>query len=111
MGPLLFIISVNDLLNTIGTTSTENVIMYADDTVLYACHVDPIICIEKCQRMLNCLSKWCNRNKLTVNISKTKHMFVPCCKIHIHIIVINDIHTVNNDLKVLQKYFVHSIFD
>ena len=26
--------------------------------------------------MLDCLTKWCNKNKLTINICKTKHMFV-----------------------------------
>ena len=76
LGPLLFIIYVNDLFNPIGTTNTENVIMYADDTVLYTSHFDPIICIDKCQRQLDCLTKWCNKNKRTINICKTKHMFV-----------------------------------
>ena len=41
VGPILFIIYVNDLLTSLVDKNTENVIMYADDTVLYANHVDP----------------------------------------------------------------------
>ena len=76
LGPLLFIIYVNDLLSSLETTPVENVIMYADDTVLYASHNDPNYCIENCQRLLDHLSIWCQRNKLTINVDKTKHMFV-----------------------------------
>ena len=31
----------------------------------------------KCQSLLSRLEKWCIINKLTINISKTKHMFIP----------------------------------
>ena len=50
--------------------------MYADDTVLYANHLDPILCMENCQRLMDNLLAWCQENKLTINTSKTKHMFV-----------------------------------
>ena len=76
LGPLLFIIYVNDLLTSIDNVNTENIIMYADDTVLYANHLEPLVCMEKCQQLLDSLFDWCQRNKLTINISKTKHMFV-----------------------------------
>ena len=76
LGPLLFIIYVNDLLISIKSDKTENIIMYADDTVLYANHLDPILCMENCQRLMDNLSAWCQENKLTINTSKTKHMFV-----------------------------------
>ena len=79
LGPLMFIIHVNDLLSYIGAehdVNTENVLMYADDTVLYTNHVDPITCINKGQALLDCLVTWCQNNKLTINTSKTKHMFV-----------------------------------
>ena len=76
LGPLLFIIYVNDLLKSLQNANTGNVIMYADDTVLYASHDDPNTCIQLCQDMMNGLVSWCQKNKLTINTSKTKHMFV-----------------------------------
>ena len=50
--------------------------MYADDTVLYSTHIDPVTSIKNCQCLMDTLSKWCQENKLTINIGKTKHMFV-----------------------------------
>ena len=76
LGPLLFIIYVNDLLGSLVATPDANVIMYADDTVLYANHIDPKSCVKNCQQLLDRLYIWCQYNKLTINISKTKHMFV-----------------------------------
>ena len=76
LGPLLFIIYVNDLLFSLETAARENVIMYADDTVLYVSDQDPMACVKNSQRLLDELYRWCQKNKLTINISKTKHMFV-----------------------------------
>ena len=56
--------------------------MNADDTVVYVSHKDPLLCLEGSQRLLNQLYNWCLLNKLTINISKTKHMFIPCRKEH-----------------------------
>ena len=76
LGPLLFIIYVNDLLKSLQNINTGNVIMYADDTVLYTSHDDPNTCIERNQHMMDGLVSWCQKNKLTINTSKTKHMFI-----------------------------------
>ena len=32
--------------------------------------------VSKCQFMLDAIIKWCDKNKLTVNIKKTKCMFI-----------------------------------
>ena len=61
LGPLLFIIYVNDLLISLPNVSTENVIMYAEDTVLYANHKDPKICMEKSQGLMDGLFTWCQK--------------------------------------------------
>ena len=82
LGPLLFIIYVNDLLKSVQNGNFENIIMYADDTVLYATHTDPNMCIKNCQGLLDGLSTWCQENKLTINTTKTKHMFVGRRKEH-----------------------------
>ena len=54
----------------------ENIIMYADDTVLYTNHNDPLTCMSRSQNLFDQLYNWCLTNKLTININKTKHMFI-----------------------------------
>ena len=82
LGPLLFLLYVNDLLTSLKVHEGENVIMYADDTIMYASHSDPLLCLKGSQRLMDQLQNWCNINKLTINIGKTKHMFVPRKKEH-----------------------------
>ena len=77
LGPLLFILYVNDLLSSLVVEEKSGVLMYADDTVLYAIDANPKHSIIKCQSLLDKLENWCKLNKLTINISKTKHMFIP----------------------------------
>ena len=82
LGPLLFILYVNDLLLSLetpdqGALYNSSVLMYADDTVLYAADRDPSESINKCQALLDKLTDWCSLNKLTINIGKTKQMLVP----------------------------------
>ena len=77
LGPLLFILYVNDLLTFVDSTESKGVLMYADDTVLYATDPNPTYCVKECQSLLSRLINWCEFNKLTINISKTKHMFIP----------------------------------
>ena len=75
LGPLFFIIYVNDLLSLFDQ-KTVQILLYADDTVVYFAHEDPHIA---CTTVVNALSKiqhWCNQNKLTINTKKTKHMLV-----------------------------------
>ena len=50
------------------------VLMYADDTVIMAENEHDL------QRNLNLLNDYCNCNKLKVNISKTKNMYLPGLK-------------------------------
>ena len=76
LGPLLFILYVNDLLSFLGVGKNNGVLMYADDTVLYATDQNPENSIRNCQLLLSKLVEWCAKNKLTINIAKTKHMFV-----------------------------------
>ncbi|MEO1211654.1 MAG: reverse transcriptase family protein [Cyanobacteria bacterium J06638_20] len=73
LGPLLFIIYINDLQHCSDIFRT---ISYADDTTLYI-----TLCAENLQRAdtlinaeLSKFSKWLDLNKLSLNISKTKYM-------------------------------------
>jgi hypothetical protein len=73
LGPLLFIIYVNDMTNI---TQSFYPILYADDTTLCATlnshwnNLDNIILNNE----LTAISNWLKLNKLSLNISKTKAM-------------------------------------
>ena len=70
LGPLLFLIYVNDLCSIIKNSKIS---MYADDTVVYISHSNLRDAIALIQSDLNSLYDWCNRNKLTINCKKTKY--------------------------------------
>ena len=74
LGPLIFIIYVNDLFLEI--MDKQNIIMYADDTLLMSSSIDMNESVSKCQLMLDKVITWCDNNKLTVNVKKTKCMFI-----------------------------------
>ena len=76
LGPLCFIIYVNDLITSIKRDTRADIIMYADDTVLLINDRNPVTVIHNMQEVLNYTSIWCNKNKLTVNAKKTKQMLV-----------------------------------
>ena len=71
LGPLLFLVYVNDMSSAIGNSSYQ---LYADDTVVYKTgrNIDEVT--RQLQEDLVNLSKWCKCNKLTVNIKKTKYV-------------------------------------
>ena len=70
LGPLLFLIYINDLP---GVRRVFSMLMYADDTTLY-CNIktansDIILNNELCK-----ISDWLSSNKLSLNVKKTKYM-------------------------------------
>ena len=69
-GPLLFLLYINDIT---GIMENCKVSLYADDTVLYDIHKNVKDATRQIQTDLNNLSKWCNRNKLTINSKKNKY--------------------------------------
>ena len=76
LGPLCFILYVNDLISNIAENIQAKIIMYANDTVLLVDDKDPVIATRGMQEVLNRVSDWCITNKMTVNAKKTKHMLV-----------------------------------
>ena len=72
LGPLFFIIYLNDLLKLFSTE--VNILLYADDTVVYFAHENPHNACDIVQRCLKTICDWCALNKLTINVTKTKHM-------------------------------------
>ena len=74
LGPLFFIIYVNDLLKTVDQKIL--ILLYADDTVVYFADQEPNIACSTVENALGDIYSWCELNKLTINIKKTKHMFM-----------------------------------
>ena len=69
LGPLLFLIYVNDISYNITNSNTK---LYADDTVIYASSKTVNDAFQRVQNDLLALASWCNLNQLTININKTK---------------------------------------
>ena len=69
-GPLLFLIYINDLSNTMDHCKVS---LYADDTVLYISHNNLQTALQLLQCDLNKLVEWCTDNKVTINCKKTKY--------------------------------------
>ena len=75
LGPTLFIMFVNDLFKVINNGECK-MIMYADDTVVYTSSKTINDGYVHLERNLCSIIKWCNNNRLTLNIGKTKHMII-----------------------------------
>ena len=74
LGPLCFILNVNDLITGIINNTQARIIIYADDTVLLTESSTPALATDYMQNTLDCVSTWCTLNKMTVNTNKTKHI-------------------------------------
>lgn len=71
LGPLLFLVYVNDLMNLSDVIIP---IMYADDTNLFISGPDLSNLISSSNAELVKFIKWTNANRLTVNVEKTNYM-------------------------------------
>ena len=69
LGPLLFVIFVNDLVDRLSCPC----LLYADDLKLYANVSDRTQCVAL-QHDINVISEWCSLNKMSLNVNK-------CCVI------------------------------
>jgi hypothetical protein len=71
LGPLLFILYVNDLQKALKQATSS---LFADDTSIYYSHSD----IKQLEAILNSelqnLDIWMKSNKLSVNISKSNYL-------------------------------------
>ena len=71
MGPLLFLLFINDMKPIFEYCNYK---LYADDTVFYTTNKDELVAHEHIQSDLYKFDEWCTRNKLCINIKKTKAM-------------------------------------
>ena len=71
LGPMLFLIYINDLLDSnLGSVSSK-IQVYADDVLLYKTITSPSDFIDL-QRSIDCVSTWSQDNFLSLNHNKCK---------------------------------------
>ena len=73
MGPLLFVLYVNDLPKVV-TKCTVN--LYADDITVYVAHKCSNVVTGYLNEDLDRIANWVEKNELRINISKTKFMAI-----------------------------------
>ena len=75
LGPVLFNLYVNDLIDYLGSVNT---IQYADDTTLYVSDkpTNINVCVQRLQLALDRLLSWCTECNLALNPIKTKFMLL-----------------------------------
>ena len=73
LGPLLFITYINSLPDALDGFSTY---LYADDTAILTTGDTPEIITDNLNTALSRASDWMNSNKLSLNVSKTKCMYL-----------------------------------
>ncbi len=71
LGPMLFSLYVNDLPEHI---LNGYISLYADDTAICVSDTDPVCLKEKLMHQLQIVKSWYQRNKLSLNLDKTKIM-------------------------------------
>lgn len=71
LGPLLFLLYVNDLPNCLNTSDC---ILYADDTTIFAGDKDLNNLTTLLNKDLSSISAWCHKNALQMNATKTCFM-------------------------------------
>ena len=77
LGPTLFIIYLNELLDTLPQGTC---LAYADDVTLFAHDANAVAATEKLQSLINTVSDWATKNDLVLNIAKCQHMMVGTTK-------------------------------
>ena len=73
LGPLLFLLYINDLPNAINSTPR----LFADDTCLLLANSSKLSLLSNMNSELTKLNLWCNNNYLTINPSKSSALIIP----------------------------------
>ena len=71
LGPLLFILYINDLPNA---SRIIEPLLFADDTSICYSHSDPVVLASVLNEALQSIGSWMRANKLSVNIDKTDYV-------------------------------------
>ena len=76
MGPTFFLCYINDIINV---CQNSKILLYADDTVLYK-HISDsqrFLDMHDFQQDVDRMITWCQKNRLSINVKKTKLVFHP----------------------------------
>ena len=73
LGPLFFFLYVNDFNNCL---TKSKAIMFADDTTVWTSHKNTSTLFQLMQSEMELIDRWLVSNKLSINIEKTKFMFL-----------------------------------
>ena len=76
LGPLLFLLYMNDIASISNTGSTD---LYADDTTVCETSNDLRKIQIQLQIRLNLISNWCTQNNMSIHPAKTKCMVISTC--------------------------------
>ena len=71
LGPLLFVLFVNDLPNAVEESSINT---FADDTAIYSADSNPKVLGDRMERDLGRVTNWIHSNGLSLNVAKTQLM-------------------------------------
>ena len=100
LGPLLFLIYVNDL--QVSIDSACKVLLYADDTAILFSHTYPRVIAQKLSLMLDSCKNWLVDNKLSLHLGKTESiLFGP--KRKLQSVSVNDFSIVCNGINIASK--------
>jgi len=94
LGPLLFLIYVNDIGNVLPTKTVK---LFADDTNIFIFHQDISMINKMANEYMFLLSQWFVANKLSLNIDKTCFITFANQKVENPVIRINDLKIANVD--------------
>ena len=73
LGPLIFIFYINDVVNSIGDLKIN---MYADDCLIYCIGNNWNLMRPKIENGLELFQEWCIRNRMKLNVSKSKSLLI-----------------------------------
>ena len=71
IGPILFLCYINDIIN-VATINNTHALLYGYDTVIYGAASDMQELQRNMQDSLAGISTWCTKNRIKLNVSKTK---------------------------------------
>ena len=91
LGPIFFICYINDIVHI---CKNSKMLLYADDTVMYKkiSDTERYLDMHNFQQDVNRLIKWCQVNRLSINIKKTKLVFHPYST--------NVVNNINNNISI-----------
>ena len=80
LGPLLFLLYINDLKNVLSDTKSEQIILYADDTSIFIACNSLSEAVQAANQLLHKVNDYMISNLLHINMDKSYFMYFPPSK-------------------------------